>query len=353
MSLEFSERRNEIQPSVSILTSSWNRCKYLKKLYESVLSQTYKNISWIVVDDGSNDGTKEFMESVLNEGQVDVIYARFSNRVGKCRGDNLMLELAKTDFVIWCDSDDYLKSESIEKLINEWNNIPKELEVEYLAILGMCCDVYGKLQSSNSKSFQKLKCLWGQLDADYGMSGDMCILFKREKIGRNRFPEKDLVMTESGFWNKFINMPVICIPEVLKVMYRETGNRVSGSPKMEYTRGKAYAIAYADAPVFLSFSSRKQVLLSSKYHRYCIHGEIGMTERNILFRCTKNWAYYLGLLIGSVQALKDISQRRVVKTHRIFLSNLSIKPVVKKTDSIVEGQVKRKSFKKFQGNVSL
>ena len=113
MSLNF---QVESKPSVSILTSSWNRCKYLEVLYKSVLSQTYKNICWIVVDDGSTDGTKEFMERVIEEGELKITYARFNSRVGKCRGDNLMLDLAITEYVLWCDSDDYLKSNAIETI---------------------------------------------------------------------------------------------------------------------------------------------------------------------------------------------------------------------------------------------
>ncbi len=321
-----------INSSVGILTSSWNRCKYLESLYQSLLDQSYKNIYWIVVDDGSNDGTKEFMEKVLCEGLIKITYARFNRRVGKCRADNLMMDIANTDYVLWCDSDDYLKSHSIEKLLNEWNKIPEELEEKYLAVIGMCSDVYGNIQSSNSDSFRKIRCTWGELDKVYGMNGDMCILFKRKRIGQHRFPEVDLVMSESGFWSKFMPMQIICISEIMKIMCRETENRVSGSKKMEYTRGKAYAIAYADAPVFSSFSTKKKFLTSSKYHRYCIHGEIGIIERGVLFKSVKGFPYYLGLLFGSIQALKDMFQGRVVKTHKIFLKNKGIKPILKRND---------------------
>lgn len=43
----------------TIVTINWNNLAGLKKTYESVASQTYRNFRWIVVDGASNDGGAE------------------------------------------------------------------------------------------------------------------------------------------------------------------------------------------------------------------------------------------------------------------------------------------------------
>ena len=55
----------------TIFTPTYNRKKLLKKLYESLKKQTYKNFEWLIVDDGSTDGTKESVEKFLAENKLD------------------------------------------------------------------------------------------------------------------------------------------------------------------------------------------------------------------------------------------------------------------------------------------
>ena len=48
---------------ISILTATYNREKLLPKLYQSLVqnSETYANFEWLIMDDGSTDGTNELV----------------------------------------------------------------------------------------------------------------------------------------------------------------------------------------------------------------------------------------------------------------------------------------------------
>ena len=306
------------QINISVLTPSWNRSEYLRINWIGLTAQSAKSFEWIVVDDGSTDNTQQVMHDLMNNSDFPITYARFDQRVGKCRADNLLLNLANGNFVIWCDSDDSLTNEALNTMTDTFSTINNADIDGFIGVVSLCADPKGSIQSTGMTKFDPFVCTWHELSSKYGMSNDMCIMQNRRAIGDKRFSEHDLVMSESGFWHQFMHMNILCIPDVLKIMTRNTPNRISGSPRMEYCRGKAYAIVYADSATFHERSLVDQLNLASRYHRYSIHGDIGFSVRNQLFTGEKTFAYYVGLVPGALLAFKDILQGRVVKTHLTF-----------------------------------
>ena len=322
--------KNPSQLTISILTPAWNRSKFLKRVHDSICAQKSTRLEWIIVDDGSVDDTESVIQHLMIDSPYPVTYVRFSQRVGKSRADNILLDLAQGSFIMWCDSDDAIKPMAIEYLLNAWSEVPVNEKEGYIGCIGMCEDEAGRIQSTGSNNFSAFVSTWGDLGRLHGRRGDMCIMIRRDIVGDHRFAENDLVMTESGFWHQFMSMKVVCIPNVLKVMCRDTENRISSSRRMEYCRGKAYAIAFADSERYHELDLLDQLSLSSRYHRYSLHGDLSFSESNRLFIGKKSWAYYAGLVPGLLLALKDILQGRVVKTHLIFEEGRTAKMTVKR-----------------------
>ena len=60
---------------VSIITIAYNNLEGLKRTYESIRRQTFRDYEWLVIDGGSTDGTKRFLEKVFAKDiDADVIY---------------------------------------------------------------------------------------------------------------------------------------------------------------------------------------------------------------------------------------------------------------------------------------
>ena len=62
---------------ISILTPTYNRSSLLKKLYNSIIINTKKvniDIEWLIMDDGSDDDTKQSVESFVKEKNLDIFY---------------------------------------------------------------------------------------------------------------------------------------------------------------------------------------------------------------------------------------------------------------------------------------
>lgn len=108
---------------LSILTATYNREKYLPKLYESIKDNLKYNLTpeWIIIDDGSTDSTKKLVKQFIDENKVIIKYI-FQQNKGKMAAINEGVKLATGDLIIDCDSDDYFTKDSfniIEKNANK------------------------------------------------------------------------------------------------------------------------------------------------------------------------------------------------------------------------------------------
>ena len=113
------------KPLISIIIPVYKVEKYLEKCIKSVLSQTYKNLQIILVDDGSPD----------NCGNICDDYARVDNRIevihkangGLSDARNVGLKAARGEYIGFVDSDDYVESNYIEVLYyyyQKYNTVP-------------------------------------------------------------------------------------------------------------------------------------------------------------------------------------------------------------------------------------
>lgn len=90
-------------PLVSVIVPTFNRAAYLREAVASVFAQTYANWELLVVDDGSSDGTRDYLAS-LGDSRVHVMTCPHSGNPGKVR--NAALALARGFYVAFLDDDD-------------------------------------------------------------------------------------------------------------------------------------------------------------------------------------------------------------------------------------------------------
>jgi teichuronic acid biosynthesis glycosyltransferase TuaG len=95
-------------PKVSIIIPFYN-CSFVDQAIQSVLSQTYKNIEIILVDDGSTIFTEK-----ITPFKEKIIYLRKENG-GTATALNYGISAATGEYIAWLSSDDYFLSEKITK----------------------------------------------------------------------------------------------------------------------------------------------------------------------------------------------------------------------------------------------
>lgn len=105
--------------SLTIFTPTFNREKTLLKAYESLCNQTVKNFTWLIIDDGSTDNTKQTVKKFVEEKKLDIKYIQKENG-GKHTAWNMALDMIKTELVLVLDSDDTLTQDAVEVVNSKW-----------------------------------------------------------------------------------------------------------------------------------------------------------------------------------------------------------------------------------------
>ena len=83
--------------SVTVFTSTYNRGYCLNRCYNSLLRQSVKDFEWIIIDDGSNDNTKEIVAEWIKRDNKFKIRYFYKENGGLHTGYNKAIEMAESE----------------------------------------------------------------------------------------------------------------------------------------------------------------------------------------------------------------------------------------------------------------
>ncbi|HEV2915722.1 MAG TPA: glycosyltransferase [Pyrinomonadaceae bacterium] len=102
-------------PKVTVLMSVHNGEKYLRQAVESILSQTFDDFEFLIIDDASTDRSAELIRSF---GDHRIKLLRNETRLGLTRSLNLGIGLARGQYIARMDADDISVPERLEKQVS-------------------------------------------------------------------------------------------------------------------------------------------------------------------------------------------------------------------------------------------
>lgn len=110
-----------VYPNISVLIPAYNEEDNIKDTINSVVNQKYKaKIEIIVIDDGSTDKTLEIIKAM----NVDSLLLLQNQHGGKAVALNTGMAHSANDLIISIDADTYLRSNAIEKLVEQFVHDP-------------------------------------------------------------------------------------------------------------------------------------------------------------------------------------------------------------------------------------
>ncbi len=125
-------------PRVSVVMSVYNGERYLGKAIESILAQTFRDFEFIIVDDGSTDGTPALLN---NYDDARIILVRNEQNIGLTRSLNKGIRIAQGDYLARQDADDVALPERLAAQVSFLDEHPG------IGVVGtwvMCIDESGQ-----------------------------------------------------------------------------------------------------------------------------------------------------------------------------------------------------------------
>lgn len=102
---------------VSIITPSYNSARFINECVSSVLEQTYTNWELIIIDDASEDNSKELIRNIA-ERDNRIKFVFLTKNIGVAGARNIALEMSEGRYIAFLDSDDIWKKEKLRTQID-------------------------------------------------------------------------------------------------------------------------------------------------------------------------------------------------------------------------------------------
>jgi glycosyltransferase involved in cell wall biosynthesis len=110
-------------PTISVLTTSFNREYYISQAIESVLASTYKDLELIIVDDCSSDKTVEIAKKYEAKDSRVKVFVNEKN-LGDYPNRNKAASYARGKYIKYVDADDYIYPNGLEIIVNQMEKFP-------------------------------------------------------------------------------------------------------------------------------------------------------------------------------------------------------------------------------------
>lgn len=195
----------------------------MRECLESVLAQTWSPLEVLLIDDGSADGSREILASYAKQYSNVVVVHKDNEGVSKAR--NIGLQLAKGEFIAFCDSDDIMAPQIIEQLYYNLKSTGADIS---------CCG-FVRFTDTEKPDFQfkqMTEIITG--DAMYAavLQNPDCAgypwnkLFRRTILNKNRYFPTDIAILEDEVFvlEALRNCRKLCVTSAQLYAYRNHPN---------------------------------------------------------------------------------------------------------------------------------
>ena len=189
---------------VSIITPSYNQGNFLEETIQSVLTQTYSNIEYLVIDGGSSDNSVD----IIKKYEPNISYWISENDNGQADAINKGLKLATGSLLCWVNSDDTLYPDYVTDRVRQFENNPN---------IGM---IYGDVDQGITPAAKRIR---------KGIQTDINQMLKSTKCP---------IPQQSAMWRRIVIETIGYLdPQWHVLLDREYFTRIAAHYKIKYISG--------------------------------------------------------------------------------------------------------------------
>lgn len=338
-----------MKDKVSIIIPVYNTPKdFLDECINSIVNQTYRNIEIIIVDDGSKEEVAGICESYKAiDDRICVVHQK---NQGVSAARNNGIDKASGEWILFVDSDDYLKNNAVEILINESNDAEIIISRTKVNIQGNVYGLAEKRRYNKTNNEELIKGIFSTRDSLFSyIDGLWSKLYSLQFLKKMNLKFKtDLSFGEDVMFNitaYSLAENITYIPDVLYIWRRDNEESVTRKYNPKLREKLTKLISYIDEEferkkikldrqIFLEYISKviknivfmqvyhpnnncsnkekKEILkqlVSDKYYAECINNvEIRRlhTDRKIIIYALRSKCYFLINILMMVRKIKHL-----------------------------------------------
>lgn len=315
---------------ISIVVPCYNCDKTLARCMYSLCNQTEQNVEIVLVDDGSEDKTCELCDAFAEKDcRIKVIH---QNNGGLMNAWKRGVAEATGEYVMFCDSDDYLDLDAVEVLENKADSVRADIivygmKMEYDDGSVLYQRNYLEKEFYSRESIKSLILPFffsdGNMESSIMQMSRCCKLFRRE-----------LLVNNFKYLSDKISVGEDALTTFSSVLSADTLYCMEGFYPYHYMRNSASMIGRYDALLFQKFIDlREQMLKIADEYQYVYPRQIEAYFLSKVFLCMKkeicrnkssSYLAVRGQLIGMrenevmVSAVKQCSIRKYDLKSRLF-----------------------------------
>jgi glycosyltransferase involved in cell wall biosynthesis len=296
-----------MSPKVSIILPCYNRASYLKKCVQSVLSQTFTDLECILVDDGSQDNTREVAQQLMSlDSRVKYFY---KENGGLSSARNFGIVQAQGQWIQCLDPDDWIHEDKTRFQLSYLDGLSSENVIFYCDYERVFLDseqnivkcesnIIGSL--TNEQLIERLLLPDFLANSPFPML-QQCMLINKEILLHNVFTnqlralqDRDFALELLASGVKFVYTPIV------GAFY--TKHETNMSSNWEYMKN--------DYALFYEIESNK----NSKFHKYSqpaikywLEQTLVEKDKNNFFKLVKVTNYPVFLFDGRFKVNNEVS----------------------------------------------
>ena len=267
-------------PHFTIFTPTFDRAHTLGRGYEGLVGQTFRDFEWLIVDDGSKDGTEALVAGWQREGKISIRYFRQDHR-GAHVATNLGVREARGEFFAKLDSDDAFNPDTLEKMWDHWLGIPEAERAHFVGVTGLCQDQTGELVGDRFPS-SPLDSTPPELQYRHRVKGDKFGILRTAALREYPYPEdiKGNFIPEAILWNKIArHYRTRYVNDVVLKVWRDQPSLTRGRSKVT-TNAEGHRLLFMsvlnDELRWLPSAPDKFVRAAANYLRFSWHCHVSL-----------------------------------------------------------------------------